>query len=308
MINFIKSYFRCTKREARGNLVAFLFLLLTVGYTWYKRATYVSPFAADKDLLVLVDSLGNLENDRNMESLLSGNISKRKGVVLKPFNPNTAPKEELATLGFNKKQIGQIEAYRKAGGKFYKAQDLSKIYSINDSQYRDWEPFITIPKPQKEYLSNGSSWEKGIVKTNVPKKDQKPIDINLADSLELIELPGIGPFYASRILKFRNKLGGFYSKDQLDEVYGIKPDVSQNLKKIVTINGIVKSIKINQSDYDGLKGHPYIDGKMAGRILRHIKHNGPLVESDFLAMAGMDSAKVQKVLPYLSWEVAQIVP
>src|SRR5665647_1059817 len=48
------------------------------------------------------------------------------------------------------------------------------------------------------------------------------LDLNSADSLHLLEIPGIGPVFASRIIRYRTLLGGYYAVDQLREVYGMR--------------------------------------------------------------------------------------
>ena len=304
MKNFIKSYFKCTQREARGNLVAFLFLLGSIGYSWYKDITYVSPFETDEELIVILDSFITSKSEGHE---IAASLEKPEPtIVLSPFDPNTASAEALKTLGFDVKQQRQILAYRKAGGRFFKPEDLKKIYAINEEHYANWEPYISIPKSKTTYTVRKNDLpEKKNKELNQPK--EIPItNLNLADSLELISLPGIGPFYASRILMFRDKLGGFYSANQLDEVYGLKPEVTEKLKPYLMVEGAVSKLDINQLDFEELKRHPYIDGKMAGRILRHIKHNGPLNEKELLEMKGIDSVKVQKLLPYLQWEPSQL--
>lgn len=106
------------------------------------------------------------------------------------FNPNTADAEELQRLGFSQKQAAAIINYRAKGGRFARKADFAKSFVVADSVYRRLEPFIDIPR----------------------------VDINKADSAALDALPGIGPYFAARILEYRTQLGGFRSTEQLMDI------------------------------------------------------------------------------------------
>ena len=107
------------------------------------------------------------------------------------FNPNTASVEEFRRLGFSQKQAESIDAYRRKGGRFHRKSDFAKSYVVSDSIYRRLEAYIDIPL----------------------------LDINVADSAALDDLPGIGGWYASRIIEYRGLLGGYSFKEQLMEIY-----------------------------------------------------------------------------------------
>ena len=107
------------------------------------------------------------------------------------FNPNTASVEELCRLGFTLRQAESIDAYRKKGGRFHRKSDFAKSYVVSDSVYRRLEKYIDIPL----------------------------VDINVADSAALDDLPGIGGWYASKIIEYRKLLGGYSYKEQLMDIY-----------------------------------------------------------------------------------------
>lgn len=106
------------------------------------------------------------------------------------FNPNTVGKEELQRLGFSEKQAAAIINYRAKGGRFHRKSDFAKSFVVADSVYRRLEPYIDIPR----------------------------LDINKADSAALDALPGIGPYFAAKIIEYRNELGGYTEVEQLMDI------------------------------------------------------------------------------------------
>ncbi len=116
---------------------------------------------------------------------------QRRKVETFAFNPNTVSVEDLQRLGFSERQAQSIDHYRQKGGRFWRADDFGKSYVVADSVFARLKPYIRIPK----------------------------VDINSADSAGFDALPGIGPYYAAQMVKYRNRLGGYSCTEQLTELY-----------------------------------------------------------------------------------------
>ncbi len=116
---------------------------------------------------------------------------QRRKVESFAFNPNTVSVEDLQRLGFSQRQAESIEHYRQKGGRFYRAEDFGRSYVVSDSVFARLKSFIRIPK----------------------------LDINSADSAAFDALPGIGPYYAAQMVKYRERLGGYNCTEQLMELY-----------------------------------------------------------------------------------------
>ena len=130
------------------------------------------------------------------------------------------------------------------------------------------------------------------------------IDINTADTTAWIALPGIGNKLAARIVNFRDKLGGFYSIDQVAETYGLADSVFQPIKQYLKLeNKSVKKININTATVDQLKTHPYIRYALANSIITYRNEHGifPSVNDLRKIMAVTDNI-LNKVSPYLTVE------
>lgn len=183
-----------------------------------------------------------------------------------PFNPNNLSENLWKKLGINDKQIKTIKNYEAKGGKFYKKEDLKKIYCISEYEYQVLEPYITIPQEVTDTPTY--SEKKHSLSAN-------PIEINSSDSFDLQKIPGIGMKTAIRIITYRDNLGGFIYKEQLLEVYGIDTNRYQQIEPyIILTNNDIKKININTASIKEMVKHPYIDYYLAKTIVVTREKNG----------------------------------
>ena len=162
------------------------------------------------------------------------------------FDPNTATVEDFCRLGFTPKQAESIDAYRKKGGRFHRKSDFAKSYVVSDSVYRRLEQYIDIPL----------------------------LDLNDADSAALDALPGIGGWYASKIIEYRNSLGGYSSKEQLLEIYRFDQQKYDALKDLVTIKDPYV-YPLWSLPADSLRKHPYIRNYETAKSIVLFRDNNP---------------------------------
>ena len=164
------------------------------------------------------------------------------------FNPNTVSVSDLERLGFSEKQARSIVRYREKGGRFRRKEDFAKSYVVADSVYRRLEPYINIPL----------------------------LDLNLADSAAFDALPGIGGYFASQMVKYRNRLGGTYSfKEQLMEIWKFDKEKYDALSDLVTVSPEhMRAYPIWTLPEDSLRMHPYI-GSYAARGVVLYRENNP---------------------------------
>lgn len=157
------------------------------------------------------------------------------------FNPNTVSLEDLVRLGLSERQAESIENYRSKGGKFRVKEDFKKMYVVSDSLYERLEPFIDIPK----------------------------VELNAADSTALVSLRGIGPYYARKIIEYRESLGGFYTVEQMLEVYGMDEERFAPLRECVKADAsLIRPLDIWTLPEDSLARHPYLGRSGARSIVR----------------------------------------
>ncbi|HVG39967.1 MAG TPA: helix-hairpin-helix domain-containing protein [Chitinophagaceae bacterium] len=222
-----------------------------------------------------------------------------KGELFK-FDPNTLPLVGWKQLGLSDKTIKTINNYRTKGGKFYKPEDLQKIWGLPQGFYERVEEYIQIdlPKSDNRFTSNY---------TTAPKYERKErsiavVNINNADTAAFIALPGIGAKLALRITAFRDKLGGFYSVDQIKETYGLPDSTFQKIKPYLNADASgIKKFNINTATKDELKVHPYIRWNLANAIVEYRNQHGKFTNlNDLKNIVVIDEATFAKISPYLT--------
>jgi competence protein ComEA len=136
-------------------------------------------------------------------------------------------------------------------------------------------------------------------KTKTPPK--LSIDINTADSTAWTTLPGIGPVLAARIIRFRNKLGGFYAISQVKETYGLPDSTFVKIQSSLQLNTVsLNNLDINLLDEQSLAKHPYIRYKLARLIVLYRNNNGPFRSTEeLLGIPLVDDSIYRKLEPYI---------
>ncbi len=162
------------------------------------------------------------------------------------FNPNTVSVEDLQRLGFSEKQAQSIDNYRLKGGRFRRKEDFAKSYVVADSVYDRLEPYIVIPK----------------------------LDINKADSTALLDLPGIGPYFAGKIVSYRTSLRGYSAPEQLMEIYHFDREKYDGLKDLITCSD-PEPYPIWTLSEDELSKHPHISRQEEHAIILYREHHTP---------------------------------
>lgn len=217
------------------------------------------------------------------------------------FDPNTLPVDGWKKLGIREKTANTIQNYISKGGRFYKPEDISKIWGLHEDEVRRLLPYVRIEsKPAKGY-NKYTDGEKA--KTyGKPTYTITPCDVNNSDTAAFIALPGIGSKLAARIVAFREKLGGFYKIDQLAETYGLPDSTFQKIKsRLVIGNSSVKKLNINNATVDELKIHPYLRYNIANAIVQYrLQHGGFSSVSDIKKIMVVTEEIYNKAAPYLT--------
>lgn len=211
------------------------------------------------------------------------------------FDPNTASEEDLVKLGFKPRTAQTLIKFRSKGFTFRNKEDLKKIYGMSERLYQKLEPYIVIRNSTNNKVSDSKTSDKKNI--NASKK----LELNSADSLSLIELKGIGPGYAKRILKYRALLGGFVSIDQIKEIYGMNDELFELIKQQCSIDPkLITKININSVEFKALNKHPYINYELTKHIF-NFKKNTRITNANFEDLI-QDQDLIQKLLPYMNFE------
>lgn len=125
-------------------------------------------------------------------------------------------------------------------------------------------------------------------------------DLNTATAKDLQMVHGIGPSFSDRIVKFRNRLGGFFENAQLEEVYGLEAETINEIKKYFEVQSPPKSIDINADSAKVLANHPYISYDLAWIIINYRKQNGDIISAnDLKNIQAIDQETFARLKPYL---------
>jgi DNA uptake protein ComE-like DNA-binding protein len=224
------------------------------------------------------------------------------------FDPNTADSTQLLRLGLQPWQVRNIYKYRAAGGIYRKPTDFAKLYGLTVKQYRELEPYIRISSDYlpattlvNETANNNAKATKDTTTFQRPTKIKatEHIVLNAADSTMLVTIPGIGPYYAHRIVQYGNRLGGYVSIDQLDEIDDFPTEAKQYL---VINNPAPKKLNINQLSLNELKRHPYINFYMAKAITDYRRLHGAIKSLNELRLnKDFSPEAIKRLTPYVAY-------
>jgi len=303
----IKNTFDFSKTEQRGIVVLCVILLLLIGFYLCMSRFYQT----EKEVCLLT---GNPEIDsflqqqqRYSDSVfasrktysLENNYEKKGRQVFTPFHfcPDTMKINDWQGLGFSEKQASQIAKFQSKGGKFFKKEDLQKMYCVSAETYSILEPYIHI----------ASAAEKKYEKQEYPNSTEKytyKLELNEADSADLLLITGIGSTVASRIVSYRTRLGGFIHIDQLKEIKYIDEERFAKIEPYLYVNvANIQKINVNEADFVRLVKHPYIDEYLAKTIVNQRNKTGKYASLEEMKKKLLIPDELyKKIVPYLTAE------
>ena len=231
------------------------------------------------------------------------------------FNPNTADSATLRAVGLSPFVSSNIVKYRRAGGRFRRPADLARIYGMDSAAFARIQPYIYIPKEEPPKPTRPSNPNSPSSPSNIDSLDYQPnpykeymenklhagtfLDLNKADSAELVRIPGIGPYYASHIVSLRRQLGGYVSLSQLGDI----PNLPEIGDYVYIEEGVQQRINVNTATLRTLTRHPYI-GYYRAKAIMDLRHrDGRVVSLRQLSFLDEFSDEdIQRLEPYLSFE------
>lgn len=188
----------------------------------------------------------------------------QKKPELFPFDPNTIDSAGLSKLGLNRGQIRNIINFRDKGGKFTVKKDFGKLFTISETDYAALEKFILLPSVDTSKNAQPLAAEKIIV-----------VELNKADTAALRQIRGIGPAFASRIVNYRDKLGGYFDKSQLLEVFGMDTARFAQISPNIEVDrSLIRKINLNKAGYKDMLAHPYLENYIVKAIFEYKEAKG----------------------------------
>lgn len=256
----MKSPFYISKKSRRGLTVLFFLAFFIV----LIPRLYVHFLKVDTVLIKkpLIKAETKTNNSKSKENKKKYSKKKKKLVYRSPkgkFDPNEYTHEDWMYLGLSERQTNVIMRF--LNHKIYTNEALKKIYVLPETVYH-------LIKDSTVYPAHIFDEKETFVKKKSPSIT-KFLELNTIDSLELISINGIGPFYASQIINYRNKLGGFYKREQLMEIWKMKEETYQILMESLIIDtSTLQKIHLNTVSFEKLKNHPYLSYSQANSIVK----------------------------------------
>ena len=253
-----------------------------------------------------------------------------------PFDPNTASAEDFERLGLESWQARSIIRFREKGGIFSRPSDFARVYGITKRTYEVLLPFIQIADDYKpaadfygkegygrsrrrytpyyndreeryrRYAQDNTSPSEGKAEGKTGTKvysyphklrANEHIEINGADTTLLMKIPGIGSYYASRIVRYRERLGGFASAQQLEEIDGLPESAIAYIK---IDNQQIRKMNLNKLTLNQLKKHPYLNFYQAKDICDYRRLKGPLHSiEDLKLLKDFPPDEIDRLKPYI---------
>ncbi len=305
MRKFFRNYFSFNQVEVKGIRALLVVLVCLIG-TYFLvpvvlRSNHkfdTSQYQAKVDSFMAhsaVDTVSDEEirlNKGHYYSKYNKPLKDENGnFIMRPFDPNGLPAEIWMQMGLSEKQAAVIKSFEAKGGKFKIKDDLKKMIVISDNFYKKIEPFLVFAEINDEVVTDHPALS---------------LDINHASKEDFMMLNGIKDFVAEGIVKYRNRLGGFTSVDQLKEIkvmMYVNERITNNLESHFFITSYsIKKININLAEWTEMAPHPYLGGEIATQIINYRKKNGIFKNADDFKKASLvDDVIYAKLVPYLSF-------
>ncbi len=295
----MKHYFNFTKSQKVGvvALSCIIFIQIILLNSSEIR-TVPNPIVVDNSKYLFKNDQFNQKDNKSKK--------QNQKINYHLFDPNVFNVEDWVSYGFSNKQAQSIVNYKNKIKGFKTKNDLKKVYVISDDKFKELEPFIKID--ETKFQNKKEEWTKND-KSNqnferVNHKQFKIIaDLNTSSIENLKQVVGIGEYSAKNIIKFRNKIGGYHSINQLKEVYGITDENLELIKQQVSIDeSKIITLNVNQLTIQQLKKHPYISWNVAQAIVEQ-RENGKLEDLQFLVDKNqlLTQEELLNLLPYIKF-------
>ncbi|PTX63423.1 DNA uptake protein ComE-like DNA-binding protein [Kordia periserrulae] len=286
----IKSHFTFLKAERSGILCIIVLIFLVQGIYFYTNPTTTS------ERLFSATEVVQYQQQIDSLKLLALNTKPKHY----PFNPNFISDYKGFTLGMSTAEIDRLHAFRATNKYVNSAAEFQTVTKVSDSLLNDIKPYFKFPEwvtqKKKKKVKYTSSY-KTIKESIVVKK----IDINKATIEELRKVYGIGEKLSARIVKYRTKLNGFVTEAQLNDVYGLKPEVIENVwKRFYLEKPIITPINLNTCTLAELLKVPYINYELADEIInQRILREGFKKIEELAKIQNFPSDKLEIIKLYL---------
>jgi len=286
-------YFKFTSQQRTGIFILFTIIIVLQSIYFFVDFSVAEKSFSEKEQWLTfqteVDSLKLASNTNDVKQY--------------SFNPNFISDFKGYKLGMSVEEIDRLVAFRKENKYVNSAEEFQQVTKISDSLLRAISPLFKFPDWHQQ-KSNFVSSKKEYAKTEFKKEKIVILDLNQATQEDLIKIYGIGEALSSRILRQKEMLGCFVSMEQLEEVWGLSPEVIAELNshfKII-IPSSLKKLPINDATLKELSQFPYFKYALAKQIVIYRSMNGNFANiEDLSKIKGFPVEKAKIISLYLEF-------
>lgn len=296
MKRILKDYFSFSKKERHAFLLLFSLLVLFAAAPYFYPVKKTVPAISEALAALATQNSGQPYPEKNYPAT---DLPGKPARVEKPFvfDPNTIDESGWKRLGLPDKTIRTILHYRDRGGRFRKPEDIGKIWGMPEADKERLIPYVRIPgehgnPPWQRFRSEKS--EKKLT-------DTARININTASVAEWEILPGIGPVLANRVVRYRDKIGGFGSVEQVAKTYGITDSLFQQIRSRLFLESATPpKLRLNTASVFELTNKLKLPETIARAILVYRKEYGPFASiADLKKLVILPDSVYQRIAPLL---------
>lgn len=318
MNSFFRQISFFTKSQKRGLIAVVLLLFIVIAANIFVSEFFRSAAPATTNDSVFLSQVEDFKSGLSAKSYgdyyktyspsdfmeSGGNNMFGRQAQLFEFDPNTLDSVGFVSLGLKPFVAKNIVNYRKKGGRFRKDDDFARIYGLTSSDFERLKPYIHIAevaesKTATAITQNTEPQEETTVKKYDP---DLMIELNTADTTELKKLYGIGSYFARQIVYYRNRLGGYYSVDQLLEIKNFSAETFEKIKNNITADpSLIKKININWATAEKLSNHPYLNFYQSRAIFELRKKKKFKNIDDFRQIKELSDEDIKKIGHYIKF-------
>lgn len=244
-------------------------------------------FEQDQKALVVLDSTAQKRLDQ-----IQLTFRANKGWTLRPLNPNYLNDYKGYLLGIPHPVLDSLYAFRASGGTLYRFSDFERLSGLPDSVTSRWKPYFKFPTDKAPRYKNKT----------LPKPSDR--DLNKATAIELQTVRGVGPVLSERLVRFRERLGGFLDSTQVLDVYGLDPEVAQRVMITFPLHSRprITRLDINKASAAELASLIYLTPAMAAEIVAWRDSLGPLRNTrDLRTVLHLPEDRIERIALYLQF-------
>ena len=293
ILKTIQSFFKFSREQRTGIFLLFtIIIVLQLLYFFVDFSSFSKESPEKEKWLSLQSQIDSLKQEK------LDYVPK-----MYPFNPNFITDYKGYKLGMSVSEIDRLFAFRKQNKYVNSPQEFQAVTKVSDSLLNAISPYFKFP----DWVNNKKEFKeyKKYENTTFAKKEKITIiDINQATKEDLIKIYGIGEAISIRILKFKESLGGFVSMEQMNDVWGLSPEVIENLNTHFKVSALpkLKKIDINNASIKELSEFPYFKYPISKNIVTFRSMNGDFKNSDDLTkIKGMSIEKANIIVLYLDF-------